>query len=344
MAPVVFRFPYSSLFTVRVKCAASSPQNLAAWFPCQLSPVRWFRCTGMEAAEMCHRWRCRRREELCAWRDAQRKERVGCRDVYKEETGWLLAVTQLVQTLELDCDLTRQTGLWASTHYVWSSLSSSFLYFCAFSDLLCLQAATEKQLNRFQPQKRDKKKKTLVFLSSPLIVHMATSVDTLPAHLLPLVMEEFPHSLATACVCRAGQREPRLRCVQCGVIEEEEEDCSTLEEDQAQRSFLQTVESLRRSTRWAPPAERVGAATAAGFHPFQPPDSPQHPLVLEAAWWSMMSAVLWMQFGADCVWGGWKLLGHLIWQWMCTHWVKELEKKQQTKYKIYWSVFRTFFY
>uniref|UniRef100_A0A672G2D1 Uncharacterized protein n=1 Tax=Salarias fasciatus TaxID=181472 RepID=A0A672G2D1_SALFA len=76
---------------------------------------------------------------------------------------------------------------------------------------------------------------------------MATSMDTLPAHLLPLVMEEFPQSLATACVCRAGQREPRLRCVQCGIIEEEEEDCSTLEEDQALRSFLQTVESLRRT-------------------------------------------------------------------------------------------------
>uniref|UniRef100_A0A8C9ZJC2 Uncharacterized protein n=1 Tax=Sander lucioperca TaxID=283035 RepID=A0A8C9ZJC2_SANLU len=78
---------------------------------------------------------------------------------------------------------------------------------------------------------------------------MATSMDRLPAHLLPLVMEEFPQSLSTACVCRAGQREPRLRCVQCGIIEEEEEDCSTLEEVQALRSFLQTVESLRRSTR-----------------------------------------------------------------------------------------------
>uniref|UniRef100_A0A667Z8S8 Uncharacterized protein n=1 Tax=Myripristis murdjan TaxID=586833 RepID=A0A667Z8S8_9TELE len=80
---------------------------------------------------------------------------------------------------------------------------------------------------------------------------MATSMDTLPAHLLPLVMEEFPQSLATACVCRAEQREPRLRCVQCGIIEEEEEGCSSLEEDQAQRSFLQTLESLRRSTRGA---------------------------------------------------------------------------------------------
>lgn len=81
---------------------------------------------------------------------------------------------------------------------------------------------------------------------------MATSADVLPAHLLPLVMEEFPQSLAPACVCRVGRQEPRLRCVQCGIIEEEEEeeeDCSSLEEEQAHRSFLQTVESLRRSTR-----------------------------------------------------------------------------------------------
>lgn len=47
--------------------------------------VRLFRCTGMEAAEMCHHWECRRGEEFCVWRDAQRKNRVGCRDVYKEE-------------------------------------------------------------------------------------------------------------------------------------------------------------------------------------------------------------------------------------------------------------------
>lgn len=96
----------------------------------------------------------------------------------------------------------------------------------------------------------------LIILTFGPVFNMATSMDTLPAHLLPLVMEEFPQSLATACVCRAGQREPRLRCVQCGIIEEEEEDCSTLEEDQAQRSFLQTVESLRRSTRWTP-SEKV---------------------------------------------------------------------------------------
>ncbi|MEQ2162675.1 hypothetical protein GOODEAATRI_022293 [Goodea atripinnis] len=89
----------------------------------------------------------------------------------------------------------------------------------------------------------------LIILTFGPLFSMATSMDTVPAHLLPLAMEEFPHSLATACICRAGQHEPRLRCVQCGIIEEEEEDYSTLEEDQAKRSFLQTLERLRRSTR-----------------------------------------------------------------------------------------------
>uniref|UniRef100_A0A3B5Q0C4 Uncharacterized protein n=1 Tax=Xiphophorus maculatus TaxID=8083 RepID=A0A3B5Q0C4_XIPMA len=84
------------------------------------------------------------------------------------------------------------------------------------------------------------------------VVICIPSMDTVPAHLLPLAMEEFPQSLATACVCRAGQREPRLRCVECGIIEEEDEDCSTLEEDQAQRSFLQTLESLRRNGNYIP--------------------------------------------------------------------------------------------
>lgn len=64
--------------------SASSLPNITVRFPCQLFP-RLFRCTSMEAAEVCHRWRCRRREEFCVWRDAQRKKRVGCRDVYKEE-------------------------------------------------------------------------------------------------------------------------------------------------------------------------------------------------------------------------------------------------------------------
>lgn len=130
---------------------------------------------------------------------------------------------------------------------------------------------------------------------------MATSMDTIPAHLLPLVMEEFPQSLAMACVCRAGQREPRLRCVQCGIIEEEEEDCSTLEEDQAQRSFLQTVESLRRSTRWAPPrgswASDCDGFDLSGF-PLQP------------VWWPTdVNGIM----DAGCTDCGWWYFGESCW-------------------------------
>lgn len=53
--------------------------------PMPTASVRWFRCTGMEATEMCHHWGCRRKEEFCQWRDAQRKKQVGRRAVYKEE-------------------------------------------------------------------------------------------------------------------------------------------------------------------------------------------------------------------------------------------------------------------
>lgn len=41
--------------------------------PMPTTSVRLFRCTGMEATEMCHQWECRRKEEFCKWRDAQRK-------------------------------------------------------------------------------------------------------------------------------------------------------------------------------------------------------------------------------------------------------------------------------
>lgn len=39
----------------------------------------------MEATEMCHHWECRRKEEFCKWRDAQRKKQVGRGALYKEE-------------------------------------------------------------------------------------------------------------------------------------------------------------------------------------------------------------------------------------------------------------------
>lgn len=83
--------------------SASSLPNITVRFPCQLFP-RLFRCTSMEAAEVCHRWRCRRREEFCVWRDAQRKKRVGCRDVYKEE----LTVLRVHSSLRLSYSMISQ--------------------------------------------------------------------------------------------------------------------------------------------------------------------------------------------------------------------------------------------
>ena len=70
---------------------------------------RLFRCTGMEAAEMCHRWQCRWGEELCVWRDAQRKSWVGCRDVYKGELAGARS-PRSAQTL---------THTHAHTHTLW---------------------------------------------------------------------------------------------------------------------------------------------------------------------------------------------------------------------------------
>lgn len=76
--------------------------------------VRLFRCTGMEAAEMCHRREGRRGEEFCVWGDAQRKERVGCRDVYKEElTGALsprLAQTRSLARSDFTAEVEEQIG------------------------------------------------------------------------------------------------------------------------------------------------------------------------------------------------------------------------------------------
>lgn len=215
--------------------------------------------------------------------------------------------------------------LWAKfgralTHYyVQFSLIYS-LFPLLFYDLLFPQVEAAKQLNRFQQRGLTSSNSSRRVPPSRLGHRpgMATSVDTLPAHLLPLVMEEFPQSLATACVCRAGQREPRLRCVQCGIIEEEEEDCSTLEEDQALRSFLRTVESLRRSTRWAPP----------------PACLEQRPLM---DFWHTSLVVTNRYYGCRLRWlcgrwyffFWWKLLGHLVRQW-----------SWKTKY---WSAFQNFF-
>uniref|UniRef100_A0A3P8Z0U2 Uncharacterized protein n=1 Tax=Esox lucius TaxID=8010 RepID=A0A3P8Z0U2_ESOLU len=84
-------------------------------------------------------------------------------------------------------------------------------------------------------------------------------MDTLPAHLLPLAMEEFPQPVVPGVrLCGRGRREARPR-MQTGpssfsdiTEEEEEEGGSSLEEDQALRSFLKTLDSLRGSTQARP--------------------------------------------------------------------------------------------
>ncbi|KAJ7994619.1 hypothetical protein DPEC_G00251360 [Dallia pectoralis] len=107
---------------------------------------------------------------------------------------------------------------------------------------------------------------------------MAANVDrmvTLPAHLLPLAMEEFPQPVVPGVrLCGRGGREPRLR-MQTGsssisdiTEEEEEEGGSSLEEDQALRSFLKTLDSLRGSVqernKIPPPHQLVGDVRHAG--------------------------------------------------------------------------------
>uniref|UniRef100_A0A673Y9Y6 Uncharacterized protein n=1 Tax=Salmo trutta TaxID=8032 RepID=A0A673Y9Y6_SALTR len=86
---------------------------------------------------------------------------------------------------------------------------------------------------------------------------MATRMDTLPDHLLPLTMEVFPQPVVPGVrLCSRGHRELRFRMQtrpsSFSDITEEEEGGSSLEEDHALRSFLKTLESLRWSTQGWP--------------------------------------------------------------------------------------------
>uniref|UniRef100_A0A8C8LN35 Uncharacterized protein n=1 Tax=Oncorhynchus tshawytscha TaxID=74940 RepID=A0A8C8LN35_ONCTS len=79
---------------------------------------------------------------------------------------------------------------------------------------------------------------------------MATRMDTLPDHLLPLATEVFPQPAVPG--VQLCHREPRFRMQTRSPfsdITEEEERGSSLEEDHALRSFLKTLESLRWSTQ-----------------------------------------------------------------------------------------------
>ncbi|KAM9815046.1 uncharacterized protein C11orf96 homolog [Syngnathus typhle] len=87
----------------------------------------------------------------------------------------------------------------------------------------------------------------------------ASSFHVLPAHLMASAMEEFPQQLPVLKgpprgKCRARRpREARFKTqpVTFAEIAEvvEEEGSSPLEEERARRSFLQSLENLRRSTQ-----------------------------------------------------------------------------------------------
>lgn len=105
--------PLFVIFTVHTNvllshCSASSLPNITVRFPCQ-------QFLGDYSGALV--WKLRKcviaedvggEEELCVWRDAQRKRRVGCRDVYKEEEELggaqtaRLAQASLTHTLRTD--------------------------------------------------------------------------------------------------------------------------------------------------------------------------------------------------------------------------------------------------
>lgn len=80
----------------------------------------------------------------------------------------------------------------------------------------------------------------------------------LPAHILASAMEEFPQQLPVPkCLARGRNRTRRPRDARfktqpvtfAEIAEVEEEGASPLEEERARQCFLQSLESLRRSTQ-----------------------------------------------------------------------------------------------
>lgn len=99
-------------------------------------------------------------------------------------------------------------------------------------------------------------------------------IPVLPAHLLASAMEEFPQQLPVPKGPACGRSRPRrprearfkTQPVTFAEIAEvvEEEGASPLEEERARRSFLQSLESLRRSTQTlyhGPPARAAHSST-----------------------------------------------------------------------------------
>ncbi|XP_037538475.1 uncharacterized protein C11orf96 homolog [Nematolebias whitei] len=86
----------------------------------------------------------------------------------------------------------------------------------------------------------------------------ASGFHVLPAHLMATAMEEFPQQLPVPKDLTKGKsrsrrpREARFKTQPvtfAEIAEVEEEGSSPLEEERARRSFLQSLENLRRSTQ-----------------------------------------------------------------------------------------------
>lgn len=86
----------------------------------------------------------------------------------------------------------------------------------------------------------------------------ASGFHVLPAHLMATAMEEFPQQLPVPKDLAKGKsrsrrpREARFKTQPvtfAEIAEVEEEGSSPLEEERARRSFLQSLENLRRSTQ-----------------------------------------------------------------------------------------------
>ncbi|XP_067348944.1 uncharacterized protein C11orf96 homolog isoform X2 [Channa argus] len=105
----------------------------------------------------------------------------------------------------------------------------------------------------------------------------ASGYHVLPAHLMASAMEEFPQQLPVPkCPARGKSRSRRPREARfktqpvtfAEIAEVEEEGSSPLEEERARRSFLQSLENLRRSTQTlhcSPPAPHSCTPTQASL-------------------------------------------------------------------------------
>lgn len=105
------------------------------------------------------------------------------------------------------------------------------------------------------------------------MVNEASGFHVLPAHIMASAMEEFPQQLPVPKGPARGKGRSR-RCREARfktqpvtfaeIAEVEEEGSSPLEEERARRSFLQSLENLRRSTHTLhcpPAAPRSGTPT-----------------------------------------------------------------------------------